>query len=215
MIFEDFRKVFFGELLDDEFLFPLDASLIYFLITMTTGWLLRTISYKTAPEPLNSYIADFSATLEMCAYFYENAFIFKNYGTFWLAILIIVELFISNRSFRGASVSPCVPFLSYMERKISFTKMLFHIALHTVAGYASYHYARRLWSWDMVLEHRTRFEESSCQSDLNVSLVTGFGIEIGATLIDTWLGRQKLSKVHFIDEFIKMTTISIMVVSGK
>lgn len=215
MVIEDLKKVFLGELLADEFIAPLSASLIYFLITMTTGWLLRTINQNISPEPIKSYIRDFSATLEMCAYFFENAFIFKHYGTFCLVLLIIAELFISNRTFLGASVSPCVPFLGYLERRVSFSKMLFRIAIHTVAGVAAYRYARLLWSWDMVLEHRDRYLETGCNSDLNVTLLVGIAVELGATLTDTWLGRQKTAKIPIVDEFIKMTLIAIMVVTGR
>ena len=215
MLLEEFRKVIFGELLAEEFVSPLSASLIYFTITILSGYSLRTFNNLVSPEPIRSYVADFSATLEMCAYFYENAFIFKHYGTIYLALLIIAELFISNRTFFGASVSPCIPFLAFLERKIRFPTMLLRIAIHTIAGFASYHYARWLWSWDMVLEHRDRYLETGCRTDLNVALLTGIVIEISATMTDTWLGRQKTVKVPIIDEFIKMSIVSIMVVSGR
>ena len=215
MVFADMRKVLFGELPADEFIAPLSASLVYFLITMCSGWLLRIINRVITPEPIKSYIADFSATLEMCAYFYENAFIFQKYGTACLVLLIIGELFISNRTFFGASVSPCIPFLAFLEARISLANTIFRIWLHTVAGFASYHYARMLWSLDMVTEHRARYLETGCNSDLNVALLTGIVIEASATLADTWLARQKVASVSIIDEFIKMTAVSIMVVSGK
>lgn len=215
MLLDEFRKVFFGDLSADEFISPLSASLIYFMITMLSGYIVRTANYYITPEPIKSYIADFSATLEMCAYFFENAFIFKHYGTVCLALLIIAELFISNRTFFGASVSPCVPFLAFLERKIAFPTMLFRIAIHTIAGCVSYYYARNIWSWDMVLEHRDRYLETGCRTDLNVALLTGIIIEMGATMTDTWLGRQKTVNVPIVDEFIKMTIISVMVVSGK
>ena len=215
MLLEEFRKVFFGELSTEEFVSPLSASLIYFSITMLSGYILRTLNNAVSPDPIRSYISDFSATLEMCAYFFENAFIFKHYRTVPLAFLIIAELFISNRTFFGASVSPCIPFLSFLERKIRFPTMLLRIAIHTIAGFASYHYARWLWSWDMVVEHRDRYLETGCRTDLNVALFTGIIIEIGATMVDTWLCRQKTVQVPIIDEFIKMSIVSVMVVSGK
>ena len=215
MLLDEFRKVLLGELSTEEFVSPLSASLIYFSITMLSGYILRTLNNAVSPDPIRSYISDFSATLEMCAYFYENAFIFKHYGTVPLALLIIAELFISNRTFFGASVSPCIPFLSFLERKIRFPTMLLQIAIHTIAGFVSYHYARWLWSWDMVVEHRDRYLETGCRTDLNVVLFTGIIIEIGATMVDTWLGRQKTVQVPIIDEFIKMSIVSVMVVSGK
>ena len=215
MLLEEFRKVFFGELLTEEFVSPLSASLIYFSITIVCGYIIRAINNLICPEPIRTYISDFSATLEMCAYFYENAFIFKHFGTVTLALLIIAELFISNRTFFGASVSPCIPFLAFLERKIRFPTMLLRIAIHTIAGFASYHYARWLWSWDMVAEHRDRYLETGCRTALIVALFTGIVIEMGATIVDTWLGRQKTVQISIIDEFIKTSTISVMVVTGK
>lgn len=54
-----------------------------------------------------------------------------------------------------------------------------------------------------------------CSSDLNVAFLLGFLIELGATLIDTWIGRQKLVKMSVVDELIKLSTGSLMIVLGK
>lgn len=57
--------------------------------------------------------------------------------------------------------------------------------------------------------------ETMCSSDLNVAFLLGFLIELGATLIDTWIGRQKLVKMSVVDELIKLSTGSLMIVLGK
>lgn len=44
--------------------------------------------------------------------------------------------------------------------------------------------------------------------------LAGFVIELGATLIDTWMGRQILSKQSVADEIIKLATGSLMIVLG-
>ena len=57
--------------------------------------------------------------------------------------------------------------------------------------------------------------ETVCASDLNVAFFVGFGIELAATLIDTWMGRQTLSTQSVADELIKLSTGSLMIVLGK
>lgn len=59
-----------------------------------------------------------------------------------------------------------------------------------------------------------RYLETACSSDLNVMFLAGFVIELGATLIDTWMGRQILSKQSVADEIIKLATGSLMIVLG-
>ena len=56
--------------------------------------------------------------------------------------------------------------------------------------------------------------ETVCASDLNVAFLIGFGIELGATLIDTWMGRQTLMKMSVGDELIKLSIGSLMIVLG-
>lgn len=215
MVFDDIRKVVLGQLPVDEFVSPLSASLMYFIITMLSGWLLRTINKAITPEPVKSLVADFSATLEMCAYFFENNFIFKHYGSLWLFIAVVVECFIANRTFYGASENPCHAFLGFLENRIPAGIAFLKIALQTLAGFASYRFAKVLWSLDMVPDHRDRYMETHCSTDLNVALLTGFAIEMGATLVDTWLGRQTVASHSTIDEVLKLANGSLMIVIGK
>ena len=63
---------------DDEFFAPFSASLVYLSFVMGLGVFLRIMNKMISPEPLKDYIADFLATMEMCAYFFENNFIFKH-----------------------------------------------------------------------------------------------------------------------------------------
>ena len=215
MVFGDIIKVVLGQLPVDEFVSPLSASLMYFIITILTGWMLRTVNKAVTPEPFRSYVADFSATLEMCAYFFENNFIFKNYGSLWLFIAVLVECFIANRTFYGASENPCHAFLQFMDKSIPASTALLRIGLQTLAGFASYRFAKVVWSLDMVPDHRDRYLETICASDLNVALLTGFVIEMGATLVDTWLGRQTIAHHSTLDEVIKLANGSLMIVIGK
>lgn len=214
MVFSDIWKVVLGRLHPEEFVAPLSASLMYFIITMGLGWSLRAINLKITPEPVKTHVANFLATLEMCAYFFENNFIFKNYGSTWLFIAVIIECFIANRTFFGASENPCHAFTQFLEKQISLNTALVRIAVQALGGVASYYFARRVWSLDMVPDHRDRYMEKMCASDLNVAFMYGFVVELGATLIDTWMGRQTLFKMPVVDELIKLATGSLMIVLG-
>ena len=156
MVVSDISRVLLGQLPAEEFVTPFSASLMYFIITMGLGWSLRTINMKFIPEPVQSYIGSFLATLEMCAYFFENNFIFKHFGSVWLFIAVVVECFIANRTFYGASENPCHAFLMFMEGQISIVTALARIAMQTLAGLASYKFAKIVWALDMVPDHRER-----------------------------------------------------------
>ena len=157
MVFSDITRVVLGQLPTEEFVSPLSASLLYFIITMGFGFSLRTLNNILVPEPFKTHVANFSATMEMCAYFFENNFIYSHYGSVWLFIAVIIECFIANRTFYGASENPCQHFTQFLEGNISALSGLVAISVQTLAGIASYRFARLVWSLDMVPDHRDRF----------------------------------------------------------
>lgn len=199
---------------DDEFFEPFTASLVYFSFVMGLGITLRILNRMFSPEAFKEYIADFLATMEMCAYFFENNFIFKHYGSVWLFIAVVIECFIANRTYFGASENPVKAFYQFCNREIGLTTAILKIAVQTLAGLASYRLAKLVWSLDLVPDHRERFYEQECASDLNVTFVVGMLVEFGATLIDTWLGMQVLMKNSIADELIKLSNGSLMIVMG-
>lgn len=213
-MFRDLYSVLFGPISTDEFISPHSASIMFFVITMSIGWALRSLNKKLTPEPIKEYVANFLATLEMCAYFFENNFIFKNYHSLWLFIAVIIECFIANRTFFGASENPCYTFTQMLEGKVALTTALVMIAVQALGGLASYRFAKLVWSLDMVPDHRDRYMETQCSTDLNVAFLAGFLIELVATLIDTWMGKQKLIKHDHLDELLKLATGSLMIVLG-
>lgn len=200
---------------DDDFFAPFSASLVYLAFVMGLGIILRILNKMISPEAFKEYIADFLATMEMCAYFFENNFIFKHYGSFWLFIAVLVECFIANRTYFGASENPVKAFYQFCNKEIGLSTAVVKIAVQTLAGLASYRLAKLVWSLDLVPDHRERFYEAECASDLNVALTAGILVEFGATLIDTWLGMQVLMKNQLADEIIKLSNGSLMIVLGK
>jgi hypothetical protein len=200
---------------DDEFFAPFSASLVYFSFVMGLGITLRVLNRIFSPDAVKEYIADFLATMEMCAYFFENNFIFKHYGSVWLFVAVVVECFVANRTYFGASENPVKAFYQFCNREIGLTTAVLKIVVQTLAGLASYRLAKLVWSLDLVPDHRERFYEMECASDLNVALAVGMVVEFGATLIDTWLGMQVLMKSSIADELIKLCNGSLMIVMGK
>ena len=204
-----------AEVADDDFMSPLTASLVYFAVVMGFGYVTRILNNIFSPNFIREYIADFLATMEMCAYFYENNFIFAHYGPIWLFIAVVVECFIANRTYFGASENPVKAFCQLCNREIGPSTAILKILNQTLAGLASYRFAKMVWSIDMVSDHRSRFYETECASDLNVALLTGMAVEFGATLVDTWLGMQTIAKQSVVDEVLKLCNGSLMIVLGK
>lgn len=198
----------------DDFLSPVTGSLAYFVVTMGTGYITRILNKQFSPAWCQQYIADFSATLEMCAYFFENNFIMKHYGSLWLFIAVVIQCLIANRTYLGASENPVKPFYELCTRQNTVKTAAVKILVQTLAGASSYYFARSVWSLDLVEDHRERFVETACDTDLTVALVTGMAIELGATLIDTWLGLQTIAPQSFIDEVLKLANGAFMIVMG-
>ncbi|XP_041370294.1 aquaporin-11-like [Gigantopelta aegis] len=206
--------IMMGQDPDSEFVSPYTASLIFFFITMATGVFLRTLNTIVSPKWLQEYVADFVTTAEACAYFFENNFVYKYYGSFWFAIAIICQLYVCTRTFGNASENPVKALTQLVNAEITPTKAALKIVIQTLAGLASYRFAKAVWALDLISDHHERYYESTCASDLNVVLLMGFMIEMAASLSDTWLGMQRVSKVSLLDEFIKYSNGALMITIG-
>ncbi|XP_067650204.1 aquaporin-11-like [Haliotis asinina] len=214
MTWRSLWAVVVGQNPDSEFLEPYAASFIFFLINMTSGIILRSLNKVFSPKWAQEYIADFLATMEACAYFFENNFVYKYYGPLWLGIAIVVQCFICGRTFDGASENPVNAFQRLVTGEIKFPKAMLKIFIQSLAGLASYRFAQLVWSLDLISDHHERYYETECASDLNVTLTFGFLIEMAATLSDNWLGMQTVSRMSLLDELVKYANGAIMIVVG-
>lgn len=199
---------------EDEYLEPYIASILFLIIVISLGYLLRKITKTILPGSLQVFVLEFIATMEACSYFFENNMILKHYGYGGFFVAIVLEILISNRTFEGASENPIKALDEFSKREISFDIAIIKIAVQALGGLASYRLAQLVWSLDMVYDHRERFFESSCETDLAVTILLGFLVEMGAALIDTWMGKQSLSKNSFVDELIKAVNGGAMIVAG-
>ncbi|XP_005090480.1 aquaporin-11 [Aplysia californica] len=197
-----------------EFVEPYVASLLFFAINMTTGLVLRTLTSIFVPQPLRGLVLDFLATMEACAYFFENNFVMKYYGSFWFALAIVVQFFVCARTFGGASENPVKALQSLVAGDATLLAAVAQIAVQTLAGLASYRFARLVWSLDLISDHHERYYETMCSSDLQVTFLMGFLIELSACLTDTWLGMQTIATIPILDELIKYVNAALMVVLG-
>ncbi|XP_041370128.1 aquaporin-11-like isoform X2 [Gigantopelta aegis] len=197
-----------------EFVSPYTASLIFFFITMATGAFLRTLNTIMSPPWLQEYIADFVTTAEACAYVFEKSFVYKYYGSFWFVIVIICQLYVFTRTFGNASYNPVKAITQLVNAEITPAKAALKIVIQALAGLASYRFAKAVWALDLISDHHERYYETTCASELNVGPLVGCGIEMAASLSDTWLGMQRVSKVSLLDEFVKYTNGALMITVG-
>lgn len=86
---------------DDDFFVLFLVSFVYFVFVMGLGIIFWIFNKMFFFEVFKEYIVDFFVIMEMCVYFFENNFIFKYYGFFWLFIVVFVECFIVNRIYFG------------------------------------------------------------------------------------------------------------------
>ncbi|XP_025096423.1 aquaporin-11-like [Pomacea canaliculata] len=199
---------------DTDYVPPYVASLIFFFINMATGVVQRALTRLLVPVSVRGHVLDFLCTMEACAYFFENNFVVKHYGNFWLAVAIIGQLYVCSRTFGDGFDSPVKAFHEWLLGHLSWRLAVVKIAVMSLAGLASYRLARLIWSLDLIEDHHERFYEVDCSSDLEVTLLTGMIIEGAATLSDTWLGLQTVSSLGLLDEFIKYLNAALMIVYG-
>ena len=83
-----------------------------------------------------------------------------------------------------------------------------------MGGVFSYRLAKLIWSLDLIEDHHERYHEVTCTSDLQVTLINGFCIEMAATLCDIWMSRQIFSARDKMDELMKYMSTSMMIVYG-
>ncbi|XP_041370131.1 aquaporin-11-like [Gigantopelta aegis] len=197
-----------------EFVSPYTASLIFFLITMATGVFLRTLNTIVSPAWLQEYVADFVTTAESCAYFFENNFVYKYYGSVWFAIVIICQFYVCTRTFGNASDNPVKALTQLVNAEITPEIAALKIVIQALAGLASYRFAKAVWALDLICDHHERYYETMCASELNVAPIVGFLIEMAASLSRTWLGMQRVSRVSLLDEFIKYSNGALMMTIG-
>ncbi|CAI9742238.1 aquaporinaquaporin-11-like [Octopus vulgaris] len=199
---------------DTDYLEPYMATVVYLLIVITLGLILRKLTKLIMPASIQVYLVEFVATMEVCSYFFENNFVLKHYGYTIFFFVIVLEILISNRTLEGASENPIKALDEFTKREIGFDKALLKIVFQCCGGLAAYRLAQLVWSLDMIEDHHVRFYEVSCDTDLVTSIALGFLVEMGAAFIDTYLGKQSLSSTPFIDELIKAVNGGIMIVGG-
>ncbi|RUS91584.1 hypothetical protein EGW08_000699 [Elysia chlorotica] len=197
-----------------DFVPPYVASLLFFAINMLSGIVLRTLSSAFLPQPARGLVVDFLCTMEACAYFFENNFVLKYYGSLWFIIAIVGQCFVCSRTFGEGSENPVKALLQLLNNNISVLEALVQVVVQSLAGLASYRFARMVWSLDLIADHHERFYETSCDSDLQVTLLTGFAVELVASLVDTWAGMQTISATPLLDELIKYFGIASMIAYG-
>ena len=138
--------IMMGQDPDGEFVSPYTASLIFFFITMATGVFFRTLNTIVTPTWLQEYVADFVTTAEACAYFFENNFVYKYYGSLWFAIAIICQLYVCARTFGNASENPVKALAQLVNAEITPTKAAIKIIIQTLAGFVSYRFVHSVYS---------------------------------------------------------------------
>ncbi|CAL1528461.1 unnamed protein product [Lymnaea stagnalis] len=199
----------------DEFVEPYVASLLFFSINMVTGIILRALSSAFLPTSLRGFVMDFISTMEACSYFFENNFVLKYYGSLWFAIAIVCQCFVCARTFGDTSENPVKALHQLVAKEINVQTALLKILVQSLAGLASYRLAQLIWSLDLIADHHERYYETACESDLHVTLLIGFLIELCACLSDTWLGMQTVSSVPLLDELIKYINGATMIALGE
>ncbi|KAH9519085.1 Aquaporin-12B [Bulinus truncatus] len=199
---------------DQEFVEPYMASILFFAINMITGIILRAFSATVLPPSTRGLAMDFVSTMEACAYFFENNFVLKHYGSLWFGVVIACQSFICARTFGESSENPVKALHQFLHKEITAQTALVKIAVMSLAGLASYRLAKLIWSLDLIEDHHERYYETSCESDLHVTLLLGFLLELGACLSETWLGLQTVSTKPIVDEWIKYINAATMITLG-
>ncbi|GFO14769.1 Aquaporin-11-like [Plakobranchus ocellatus] len=120
---------------------------------MLSGIILRSLTSTFLPQPVKHLVIDFLCTMEACAYFFENNFVLKYYGSLWFIIAIVLQCFVCARTFGEGSENPVKAMIQLLENRISPLRAVVQIAVQSLAGLASYRFAKMVWSLDLIADH--------------------------------------------------------------
>lgn len=191
------------------------GSIFFLIITTLVGSSLRVINRAVTPAQLRGPVADFISTFQTCASSLENAHVLKHYGFPGLSVYVFIQCVIFIVTYGDSQASPTGNFQRWFDGELPVNNALFRIALQILAAYVSYKYALAVWAMDLLPEHKVKLAATECMTDLNVSLLTGFGLETGATLLDTWMGMQIILSSQRLDTGVKAAAQTTMIVLGK
>lgn len=150
--------------------------------------LLRRVSRTHLPSELTPYLLDFVTTFQVCACSLENGFIAKAYGRSYLLLTIAITSMWCFLTLGKSSGNPCANLARFLARQISLRQFLFRAAFQLTAALLAFKFARFWWSLGATSQHTLRASLISCASDLRVSVLAGFLIEMAATTTDSLFG---------------------------
>nr|QIJ55396.1 superaquaporin 2 [Haliotis discus hannai] len=197
-----------------DFLHPLIAALLFYIIAYTACFTFYTISYQLFPNSLKIYILDFFKTLVICSYPYGHGLVRSFAGHVGYCAVAVPLVMLTLHTFKEGSPSPLSVFEDFLAKKLSLFKTLVRIVVQTAAGFASFRLVHLIWSLEFHPDHVKSMRAVGCDTDLKVSIFVGFLIEMMGVLYDTWLSYQPLFRFSLLDEAVKTLNGTILVCLG-
>ena len=169
------------------FISPAVASIGHclFLIACCQG--LRHFADKLIPNRLlRVSLEEFICTLQLCACSFELGVVTEAYGFSGYAVGLFLTSLTYSLTFRhGGTADPSECLWNVCQGNISPLEFLVRSASSLSGALVSYQAARLFWLLQLVPEHGLAFAPPSlCTASLQVSLVMGFLVEAGETLVN-------------------------------
>ena len=187
----------------------------YYATTMVVGRLFRSVNRAVTPKSLQNDIADLILTFQVCACSIENIMIRNSYGFAGFAlILLVLSAWFSLAAPEGRG-NPCLNMIEYVRGGQSFKRTVFRCILQLIGGLASYRYAQYFWYLELTAGHGRRFRMPHCTAGLSVPSPIGFGLEFGATIVDSLLCITTVTPFFVCETITKAVLATIMTCAGE
>lgn len=145
------------------------VTLFYFVFVLLICEISRSLNRAfVRDDSTRSLIEELIGTTQLCAFLFENGFVFSRYGYWGLLVAVFGTTIVNAYTLRSAEGNPCPMFENFFYGAISSSEFVSKISCQLTGAFLSFRLANLFWTLEMIDAHRRAHENFNCNSDLNV-----------------------------------------------
>lgn len=212
MNWKEVTKVAIG--LEMQYLPTALSAVLFCLLAMCLCFLMHRLTGSFLPISIKIYGLDYFKSVAFCTYPIGYGLTRVYHGHIGYGLIMIPINVFSLIIMPDGSISPVEQFLLFVQNKQTFFKTVLRILIQVTGAISAFYLAQQI----MMLEFHADYKQivsKACVSDLKISALTGFGLEMLGTFIEGWSYRQQWSRNIHLDMIVKSLTTVIIVSLGK
>lgn len=189
------------------------SATLFCLLAMCLCLLLHRLAANLFPAGVRVYFLDYIKSVAFCTYPFGFGLTRKYHGHIGYFFIMIPVNVISLLIMPEGSVSPVDQFLLLVLGRQNPLKSVFRMLVQVAGGISAFHLAKLIMTLEFHVDYEQMVSEA-CTSDLKISIMVGFGLEMIGTLCEQWAYTQQWSRNQQLDLGIKSFVTAALVSSG-